>query len=218
MGVGIAAMVVPVYLAEISPTAIRGSIVTANNLLTTFGYSSLVIITFTFTRQFFAYVICLACGNSWRAMLALAGLPSAIQFIAMFCMPESPKWLLKRGFSTEAELIMKRVLREDTTAGKNEIKYELETISKSISEEGDLSLKEMYRQLFTTYRRSLFVGVMLQVWQQLAGINTAMYYGPMILKEAGWGGESDKDNLINSLPLGAINFLGTLLAVYYTDR
>ena len=151
-------------------------------------------------------------------MLALAGVPSLVQFFAMFYLPESPKWLIKQGHSTKAETIMKRILREDTSAGRKEIRNEMRSIAKSVEDEGVLSFGEMYRQLFKIYGRSVFVGVMLQVWQQLAGINTAMYYGPMIIKAAGWGGKTDRDTLRNSLPLAAINFMGTLCAVYYTDK
>ena len=59
---------------------------------------------------------------------------------------------------------------------------------------------------------------MLQVWQQLSGINTAMYYGPEILRDAGFGGDDPRTVLIQSVPLGAINFVGTLVALRYTDK
>ena len=113
---------------------------------------------------------------------------------------------------------MKRIFRESTISGQREIRHEMDSIAESVKNEGDMPIKEMYRQLFTIYKRSLFVGVMLQVWQQLAGINTAMYYGPSILEQAGLGGDTNQETLVRSIPLGLINFLGTIVAVFYTDK
>ena len=76
LGVGAASMIVPVYLAEVSPTEIRGSVVAVNNLVITVG-------------QFISSILALALGKNWRLMLGLAGVPSAIQFIGMVFMPES---------------------------------------------------------------------------------------------------------------------------------
>ena len=79
-GVGMASLVVPVYLSEVSPQQVRGTVVAIDIMLVTFG-------------QVVSAVICLSLGHDWRMMLGLAGIPSAIQFIGMFYMPESPRWL-----------------------------------------------------------------------------------------------------------------------------
>ena len=153
-------------------------------------------------------------------MLGIAGLPSILQFFAMLYLPESPKWLIKTNQNSKALDVMKKIFHERTAEAKEEIQHEFNHIIDSISKEGGgvIKLRDTYVQLFTIYRRSLFVGVMLQVWQQLAGINTAMYYGPFIMKQAGMGGDTDRQTLIRSIPLGAINFLGTIVAVFYTDK
>jgi MFS transporter, SP family, solute carrier family 2 (myo-inositol transporter), member 13 len=82
LGVGIAAMVVPVYLSEASPTEIRGSLVTFNVLFITSG-------------QFISYLICLGLGRNWRWMLGLAATPAVLQLIGMLFMPETPVFLYK---------------------------------------------------------------------------------------------------------------------------
>ena len=82
LGVGIASMAVPIYISEVCPKEIRGRVVTVNVLMLTFA-------------QFLSTIISLLCGNNWRLMLGLAGVPSGLQFFGMLGMPESPRWLAK---------------------------------------------------------------------------------------------------------------------------
>ena len=82
LGVGIAAMVVPIYLSESAPSSVRGRIVTVNILFIVLG-------------QFLAYIICYLLHTNWRWMLGIAGIPAVIQGAGMLFMPESPRWLLK---------------------------------------------------------------------------------------------------------------------------
>ena len=82
LGIGVASMVVPVYISEICPTELRGALVTFNILMVTFA-------------QFLSSIVCLVCGKNWRLMLGLIGAPSFIQLIGMLGMPESQRWLAK---------------------------------------------------------------------------------------------------------------------------
>lgn len=125
---------------------------------------------------------------------------------------------MKGGQHGKAMNAMKKIFHERTPEARQEIAHEIEYVKESALKEGHVTLLQSYSQLFTIYRRSLFIGVMLQVWQQLAGINTAMYYGPTIIKQAGWGGDTNQQTLIRSIPLGAINFLSTFVAVFWTDK
>jgi len=84
MGIGIASLVVPVYLAELSPQEVRGTVVAVNVMVITAG-------------QVISAGISLLLGHNWRLMLGLAGIPSAVQLLAMFFMPESQRWLAKQG-------------------------------------------------------------------------------------------------------------------------
>ena len=90
MGVGIGAMVVPLYLGEASPIDIRGKIIACNVLFITSG-------------QFISYLVCIALGNNWRWMLGVAAVPSIIQFFGMLFMPETPIFLYKQGKQVEAD-------------------------------------------------------------------------------------------------------------------
>ena len=81
------------------------------------------------------------------------------------------------------------------------------------------SLSRNFRELITTYRRILIVGVMLQVFQQFGGINTAMYYGPEMMKKAGFGKENEEiSTILASLPLACIDCLGTITACFIVDK
>ena len=90
LGVGMAAMAVPVYLSEASPTEIRGMLVCCNVLFITSG-------------QLISYLVCLSLGDRWRWMLGLAGVPSVLQFLLLICMPETPSYLYKNNRQEQAE-------------------------------------------------------------------------------------------------------------------
>lgn len=98
LGVGAASMIIPVYLAEISPTEIRGSVVACNNMVITAG-------------QFISSIISLCLGNRWRLMLGLAGVPAALQFICMLFMPESQRWLAKKQKNDKCLSVIKTIYK-----------------------------------------------------------------------------------------------------------
>lgn len=93
-GVGIASLVVPVYLSEVSPQEVRGAVVATDIMIITVG-------------QVIAASISLILGRNWRWMLGLAGVPSALQLIGMFFMPESQRWLAKQGKSVKCHSVIK---------------------------------------------------------------------------------------------------------------
>jgi len=98
VGVGAAAQIVPVYLAEISPVEIRGKVIAVNTVLITIG-------------QVFSVILVFLTKPHWREMLGLAGIPSTIQFIAMIFLPESPRWLGKQGQAERSRGVMQRVYK-----------------------------------------------------------------------------------------------------------
>ena len=109
-------MIVPVYLSEAAPTAIRGSLVTFNVLFITGG-------------QFISYLICIALGRNWRLMLGLAATPSVIQMFGMLFMPETPVFLYKIGKTQEADKALGRLYKPRyLEQKKNEIQKEVESV------------------------------------------------------------------------------------------
>uniref|UniRef100_A0A8C2DFX1 Solute carrier family 2 member 13b n=1 Tax=Cyprinus carpio TaxID=7962 RepID=A0A8C2DFX1_CYPCA len=160
LGIGIASMTVPVYIAEVSPSELRGQLVTINTLFITGG-------------QFIASVVDGAFSylphDGWRYMLGLSVVPAALQFLGFLFLPESPRWLLQKGDTQNARLVLSRI------RGSVNVDEEYESIRSSIEEE-KIDAGEgpvLWRILtFAPARRALIVGCGLQMFQQLSGINT----------------------------------------------
>ena len=126
-------------------------------------------------------------------MLGIAGIPAVLQLICMFCFPESPKWLMKMDRMEEAKNVFTRIFNVESPDGRDEMNREIALIKEAMDLEDVKSSQWVkYKELFTVYKKVVFIGVMLQVWQQLSGINTVMYYGPEVMKQAGFGSEGDE--------------------------
>ncbi|CAI2366912.1 unnamed protein product [Moneuplotes crassus] len=205
IGVGVAAMVVPVYIAEISPKNIRGVLVNLN-------------VVFIASGQFLALVICLLLGKNWRYMLGLAGIPALLQGIGILFMSESPRWLFKNSRESDAIEALERIYSEPLERLFGIIEEQREEANK-VKQYENYPYKELIKQSFSKYSRCLFVGCGLQMFQQLCGINTAMYYGPDIMQAAGFGDENNrKVTLLSSLPLAFVNAMGGVIALTFIDR
>lgn len=133
-------------------------------------------------------------------MLGLSGVPAVLQLFLMICFPESPKWLIKMEKTQQAETIFKKIFNVNNPKGRAEMKEEIDMINEELElEDAKESQFAKYRELFAIYKKIILIGVMAQIWQQLSGINTIMYYSPTILDEAGFGSGNDHDfvNILN---------------------
>lgn len=209
LGVGMASMTAPLYISEASPARVRGALVSTNGFLITGG-------------QFLSYLINLAftqAPGTWRWMLGIAGLPALVQFILMLSLPESPRWLYRKGRQEEAEAILRKIYpAKDVDA---EIQALKESVEDEIKETGDLENVSFWTKMKTlsqtkTVRRGLIAGVGLQVFQQFVGINTVMYYSPTIVQLAGFA--SNQTALLLSLVTSGLNALGSIVSIYFIDR
>ncbi|XP_052453881.1 proton myo-inositol cotransporter-like isoform X2 [Carassius gibelio] len=204
LGIGIASMTVPVYIAEVSPSELRGQLVTINTLFITGG-------------QFVASVVDGAFSylphDGWRYMLGLSVVPAALQFLGFLFLPESPRWLLQKGDTQNARLVLSRI------RGGDNVDEEYESIRRSIEEE-KIDAGEgpvLWRILtFAPARRALIVGCGLQMFQQLAGINTVMYYSATILQMSGV--QDDQMAIWLASATAFTNFLFTLLGVWLVEK
>uniref|UniRef100_A0A4W5M8N1 Solute carrier family 2 member 13 n=1 Tax=Hucho hucho TaxID=62062 RepID=A0A4W5M8N1_9TELE len=163
LGLGIASMTVPVYIAETSPPHLRGQLVTVNTLFITGGQFTASIIdgAFSYLRH-----------DGWRYMLGLSVVPAVLQFVGFLFLPESPRWLIQKGLTQKARRVLSQI------RGNQNIDEEYDSIKNSIEEEekdcgGDGPV--IWRMLtYPPTRRALLVGCGLQMFQQLSGINTVM--------------------------------------------
>ncbi|KAG9439355.1 hypothetical protein H6P81_019520 [Aristolochia fimbriata] len=205
LGVGMASMTAPLYISEASPAKVRGALVSTNGFLITGG-------------QFLSYLINLAftkAPGTWRWMLGIAGLPALLQFVLMLLLPESPRWLYRKGREEEAKSILRKIYPPQEVEA--EVVALKESVEAEIKEEGSSEKINIGKLLKAkAVRRGLVAGVGLQVFQQFVGINTVMYYSPTIVQLAGFA--SNQTALLLSLITAGLNALGSIASIYFIDR
>jgi MFS transporter, SP family, arabinose:H+ symporter len=202
LGIGAASMVSPLYITELAPASIRGKLVSYYQLAIVIGI--LVI--------FFVNTLIQGLGDEawnveygWRYMMASGLIPAVLFLVALFFVPESPRWLTKEGREKEAMAVLSSINGE---AKAGEI---LQDVKATLHEEqGTLS------ELFTgRFRKAIFVGIVLCIFSQVQGINAIMYYAPEIFKAVGTGTESAFQQTVI---IGIVNVLFTFAAINFVDK
>jgi sugar porter (SP) family MFS transporter len=197
LAVGSAALVVPLYLAEIAPAEIRGAITSLNQLMIVGGILA-------------AFVVnaILASSGNWRLMLGLAAVPSLVLLVGMFFMPETPRYLVHTGEEEAARDVLEDLPGDDRPQERIEEIREVDE-----AEEGGSGLAALLRAKWV--RPALLVATGLAVFQQLVGINTIIYYAPTTLTNVGF---SDTSAIYANLIIGVINVALTVVAIRLIDR
>jgi len=194
--VGIASMLSPMYISEISPASRRGQLVSLNQMAIVVG----ILLAF-----FSNYWLSDTGENNWRWMFAVMGMPAFLFLVALLFVPESPRWLVQKDRNADAFHVLERI------NGESIAKKELTDIRDSI-----LSEKGTYKEVFSTRMRPvLWLGVLLAVFSQITGINSIMYYAPVIFQKTGIGTNSA---LFQTVTIGGVNFLFTLVAIAWVDK
>lgn len=198
LGVGIASMLSPMYISEISPASRRGRLVSFNQLAIVIGI----------LLAFISNALLVDTGeNNWRWMLAVMGLPALLFFIFLFFAPESPRWLVQKGFSEKAYVILEKI------NGESVARFEIKSIEDSINEEEDSGT---FKEVFSPRMRPiLIIGIFLCVFSQITGINSIMYYAPVIFQSIGAGASSA---VIQTAIIGGGNLVFTFVAISLIDR
>ncbi|MBV8991049.1 MAG: sugar porter family MFS transporter [Solirubrobacterales bacterium] len=196
LAVGTAALVVPLYLAEIAPTEIRGTIASLNQMMIVGGI-------------LVAYIVnaILASSGNWRLMLGLAAVPSLVLLVGMVFMPETPRFLVHTGDEETAHEVLEEL------PGEERPEERIEEIREVEEEESSTGLRALWQA--TWVRPALLVATGLAVFQQLVGINTIIYYAPTTLTNVGFAKTSA---IYANLIIGVINVGMTVLAVRIIDR
>uniref|UniRef100_A0A5B7B2L1 Putative inositol transporter 1 n=2 Tax=Davidia involucrata TaxID=16924 RepID=A0A5B7B2L1_DAVIN len=202
LGVGVASVTAPVYIAEASPSEIRGGLVSTNVLMITGG-------------QFLSYLVNLAfteVPGTWRWMLGVSGVPAVIQFSFMLFLPESPRWLYMKKDKSDAIDVLSKIY------GPYRLEEEIDQLSTALEEEKRRKNAVRYWDVFTLkeIRLAFLAGAGLQAFQQFTGINTVMYYSPTIVQMAGFS--SNQLAILLSLIVAAMNAIGTVLGIYLIDH
>ena len=204
LAVGGASTVVPVFLAEMAPYEIRGSLAGRNELMIVVG-------------QLAAFVVNAIIGNAlghldgvWRIMLAICALPAIVLFFGMLRMPESPRWLVDQGRMDDALAVL-RTIRSDERA-----EAELAEVEHVAVEDRETH-HTGWRSVLTNKNllRVLLIGIGLGIAQQLTGINSIMYFGQTVLVESGF---EESAALIANIAPGVIAVIGAVIALAMMDR
>lgn len=202
LGIGMAALASPMYIAEITPARIRGRMVSLNQLAIVTGFLLVYFVNYYIARQGDA---AWRVETSWRWMFGL-GVAPAVVFLALLALvPESPRWLVEQNRQAEARAILAKV---GGAAAANE---ELKAIETSIASESS-TLGQLLRP---NLRIVLIIGIILAILQQVTGINAFLYYGPEILKNLG---VEEDAALLQQIIVGAANLLFTLVAIGTVDK
>lgn len=202
LGIGIASMISPMYITECAPAEIRGRLVSINQLGIVTG---ILLIYFVNAGIAGLHDEAWNINTGWRWMFGSGIFPSIIFFILLMFVPESPRWLAQAGRSDEAEKILEKI------NGTAKAKEELKEIQHALNTETS-SFAELFKP---GLRTALIIGIILSILSQVTGINAIMYYAPEIFKSTGDGSGSA---LLQTILVGVVNLLFTLVAIKYVDK
>jgi sugar porter (SP) family MFS transporter len=196
IGIGIASFISPMYIAELVPARVRGSLVAVNMLAITTG----IVV---------AYLVDYALSGSqgWRYMFGLAALPSIGLVIGMWWLPDSPRWLISKSKVDEARKVLQRARTSP------DVSAEIKDIQHGMAQQGEGGMAGL---LGPSLRMPMIVGLGLATFQQITGINTVIYYAPTIFKFAGISGAGPA--ILAGAGLTAVMWCFHVLSIFLIDR
>jgi SP family arabinose:H+ symporter-like MFS transporter len=201
VGVGMASVVSPMLIAELSPADRRGRMIAYYQLAITLG----ILLAYFSNAFFLSWGQAHGVHEIWRPMFLAMIVPSIVFLLLLIRIPESPRWLVKTQKGDQALAILRRIR---TIPAANKEYAEMEAASVKAAERRQSVLSG-------PLRLPLLIGILLAVFQQFSGINAIIYYGPGIFETAGIGGDNA---LIFQVIIGVINLLFTLVAIRWSDR
>lgn len=212
-GVGASLIIAPMYIAEIAPSKIRGTMVSFNQLNIVLGisaafFTNYLIIKFGQSDADWAVALKFSEYN-WRWMLGLETIPAVIYFVALFLVPRSPRWLIMAGKEQEALKTMARAVGPEKAA------LDMEAVKQSLNNEVNQAKASLADVFVKALRPVLIIGLALAALQQLTGINSVFFYAPMIFEQSGLGADA---SFSQAIYVGLANLVFTILAMLLIDR
>jgi sugar porter (SP) family MFS transporter len=197
IGVGMASVLSPMYIAEISPAAFRGRMVAINQLTIVIGILITNLVNYSLRNNG---------DDAWRWMFGLGAVPALLFLLGAWWLPESPRWLLQSGNRTKAREVLQKIGNE---AYVNEAMDKMQPVAANKEKTG-------YAAVFQkAILPGVLIGVGLAVFQQLCGINVVFNYTAKIFESIG---ASKDDQLLQTVFIGAVNLVFTLLAMLLVDK
>lgn len=210
VGVGLASAICPMYIAEVAPSNIRGTLVSWNQFAIIFGQLVVYFVNFIILGENANPVIeamkvlnadeaAWTISTGWRYMFGSEAVPAGLFTLLICLVPETPRYLVMAGRDDKALAILQRI--NGVTVG-SEILHEIKT-----------TITEKTERLFTYGVMVIFIGIMLSVFQQAVGINAVLYYAPRIFGDMGM-----TDPMVNTVVMGVVNILFTLVAIFTVEK
>lgn len=212
LGIGIVSIVSPIYISEISPAKIRGTMVSLYQLAVTMGLLLAYLINFVILKnsdanQFSGFFKWVFTDELWRGMLGSESVVTILFFIIIFFIPESPRWLMVKRQDDKAMKIFRR-LKTDEQGAQEEYSLTKSSIDTEIRSEWS-ALKEK------GIVKAVLIGSAIAILGQFMGVNAVLYYGPDIFADAGLAA---KESSFSTVLVGLVNMLTTVLAVFIIDK
>jgi SP family xylose:H+ symportor-like MFS transporter len=198
IGVGIASMISPMYIAEIAPANVRGKLVSFNQFAIIFGMLLIYFVNYFIARQGDEQWLVT---EGWRWMFFSGVIPAGIFFILLFFVPETPRYLVMKGKDDRAMEVLKKISGDDN--------------ARKILDEIKSTTHQKNVPWLSYGFFIIFVGIMLSVFQQFVGINVVLYYAGNIFRNMG---SSTDSSLLQTIIVGVVNLLFTVLAIYTVDK
>jgi sugar porter (SP) family MFS transporter len=215
IGIGVASVISPLYIAEVSVPSFRGRLVSMYQLAITVGFLGAYLANYGL-HQYSVNLVDKGATTGlsgkifatevWRGMLGMESLPAILFFIVLFLIPESPRWLIVKGHELKAAIILKKIY------GEKEAGNQINNVKNLVASETNTNWRMLFQPGF---RLALFIGVALAMLGQFMGVNAVLYYGPTIFKESGL---SSGDSLFYQSLVGLVNMLTTILALIIIDK
>ncbi len=214
VGIGIVSIVSPIYISEVSPAKIRGTLVSLYQLAVTVGFLLAYLINWVIDSQLdpsFVASTDISLWNkmfqaeAWRGMLGSETIPALLFFFIIFFIPESPKWLIVKGRLPKATAVLSKIYNDTT-----EIQNEIDVTRESMAGSDNGSWKDLLKPGILI---AVLAGSAIAILGQFMGVNAVLYYGPKIFSQAGF------DNpMFSTVLVGLVNMVTTILAVFIIDK
>lgn len=199
IGVGAAAMVAPMYIAEIAPARVRGRLV---------ALYQLAIVSGILLAYYVNYALSGIGENNWRWMFATQIVPSLLFGLLLLGVPDTPRWLVRKRRHNEAIGILQKTV---STNGRI-ITEEISRIEQSFNDQKRTRLADLFA---SKYLPLVWTGVVIAVFQQVTGINSILYYAPVIFRETGL---DTSGSLMQTIGIGIVNVFATFIAIGLVDK
>ncbi len=209
MAVGAASVLSPAYISEVAPANIRGRLTTVQQIMIITGLTAAFVVNYFLaktagvsTAQFWGGI------EAWRWMFLMQAIPAAIFLVALFMIPESPRYLVSKGRTEQAKGVLASLFGSDVAAAK------LDEIRATFAEDHRPRLSDI-KAPGGGIRKIVWVGIMLAAFQQFVGINVIFYYGATLWKLAGF---TEQQSLLINIVSGAVSIAACFGTIAVIDK